>query len=72
VAGLQQRLQARGKDSGEKYDCLLKIGRRCAELLLRMYAEDDDIMLMDDLDYHWVRKIVACANGLLKDVPGAV
>lgn len=68
LADLQHRLQLKGKDSGEKYDCLLRVRRMCSDLLLKMYAEDTDIILMDDLDHHWVQLIVSFVkNVLLKD-----
>ena len=68
LADLQHRLQLKGKDSGEKYDCLLRVRKMCSELLLKMYAEDTDIILMDDLDHHWVQLIVSFVkNVLLKD-----
>ena len=68
LADLQHRLQLKGKDSGEKYDCLLRVRKMCSDLLLKMYAEDTDIILMDDLDRHWVQLIVSFVkNVLLKD-----
>ena len=69
TAALQDRLKARNKDSGEKYDCLLRVRQKCADLLLQMYAEEDPaIILMDDLDRHWVQLIVSFVkNVLLKD-----
>ena len=39
TAALQDRLKARNKDSGEKYDCLLRVRQKCADLLLQMYAK---------------------------------
>ena len=59
TADLQHKLQVKGKDSGEKYDCLLRVRRRCSDLILRMYAEDSSIILMNDNDYHWVKLIVS-------------
>ena len=59
VADLQQKQEMKGKAFGEKYNCLLNVRKRCQELLLRMYAEEDpNIILMDDLDHHWVKLIV--------------
>ena len=68
-AALQDRLKARGKDSGEKYDCLLRVRRKCTDLLLQMYAEEDPaIILMDDSDVRWVRLIVGYVyKVILKD-----
>lgn len=67
TGGLQQRLQARGRDSGEKYDCLLRVRQVCADLLLKMYAEDSEIVLLDDLDCHWVRLIVSYVQRELQE-----
>ena len=58
LADLQHRLQIRKQDSGERYDCLVRVRKICADLLLKMYAEDSNIILMDDLDHHWVQLIV--------------
>lgn len=58
LADLQHRLQTRGRESGEGYECLIRVRKKCADLLLKMYAEDTDIILMDDLDHRWVRLIV--------------
>ena len=57
AADLEHRLKLKGRDSGEQFDCLIRVRRKCADLLLKLYAEDSDIMLMDDLDSHWVRLI---------------
>ena len=68
TADLQHRLQVKGQDSGEKYDCLLRVRAKCSDLLLRMYAEDSDIILMSDTDKWWVKKIVWFVhNVILKD-----
>ena len=69
TADLQERLQRNGKDSGEKYECLLRVRRKCTDLLLRIYAEDDPaIILMDDLDTNWIRLIVGFVHKvILKD-----
>ena len=72
VADLQHRLQLKGRDHGEKYDCLLRVRKKCQDLLLRMYAEDAEVMLMDDIDNHWVRLIVGFVRReLLKDTEKA-
>lgn len=68
TGGLQQRLLAKGKASGEKYDCLLLVRRKCTDLLLRMYAEDSPVILLDEEDHRWVKKIVGFVKThLLKD-----
>ena len=69
TAALQDRLKARNKDSGEKYDCLLRVRRKCTDLLLQMYAEEDPtIILMNDPDARWVRLIVGYVQRvILKD-----
>ena len=61
---LQHRLQAQGLTSGEKYNCLVLVRMKCRDLLLKLYAEETDIMLMDDLDRQWMHKIV----GFVRDV----
>ena len=65
TADLEHRLKLKGQDSGEQFDCLLRVRRKCADLLLKLYAEDSDIMLMDDLDSHWVRLIVRFVRDIL-------
>ena len=68
VADLQYRLECKGTCSGARYDCLVKVRRRCTELLLRMYAEDGDIAMMSEYDNWWIRKIVwFVRNVILKD-----
>ena len=62
---LQHRLQAKGKASGEEYKCLLRVRAKCADLLLRMYAEDSDIILLDDTDCWWVRNIVKYVHEII-------
>ena len=59
LADLQHRLEVRGKNHGEKFDFLLKVRRRCQDILLQMYAEDEPyITLMNDSDYHWTKLFV--------------
>ena len=66
TADLQQRLQKRGKTSGEKYDCLVRVRRKCADLLMKFYAEEDPtIILMDDLDARWIRLIVGFVHKVI-------
>lgn len=68
TADLQYRLECKGLHSGVRYDCLRRVRTKCAELLLRMYAEDSDIILMSDTDNWWVRRIVWFVhNVILKD-----
>ena len=68
VSGLQHRLRDKGKYSGVKYDCLGRVRRKCTDLLLKLYAEDSNIMLMNDLDHRWVILIVNFVKTvLLKD-----
>ena len=73
VTNLQERLRDRSKYYGIMYDCLTKVRRKCSDLLLKLYAEDTDIMLMDDLDHRWVVLIVKFVkNVLLEDTREAV
>ena len=69
TADLQHRLEEKNKNKGEKYDCLLRVRRRCSDLLLKMYAEEDpNVILMNDSDSWWIRKIVWLVhNVILKD-----
>lgn len=68
LAQLQHRLQLQGKDSGEKYECLLRVRARCSELLLRLSAEESEILLADDRDHWWIRNIVSYVHReILKD-----
>ena len=65
---LQHRLQQQGLTSGEKYHCLVLVRMKCRDLLLKLYAEETDIMLMDDLDRQWMQKIVGFVkNVIMKD-----
>ena len=65
TAGLEQRLRDKGKDSGEQFDCLLRVRRKCKDLLLEMYAEDSGIILMNSCDREWVRKIVGYVHDVI-------
>ena len=58
VADLQERLTKQGLNHGEQFACLLRVREKCRDLLLKMYAEDSDIMLMNDEDRRWIQKIV--------------
>ena len=63
TADLQHKLEVKGQASGAAYDVLCKVRRKCADLLLKLYAEDTDIMLMTDLDHRWVQLI----TGFVRD-----
>ena len=67
VADLQEKMVKKNIGCGEQYDCLSRIRYKCRDLLLKMYAEDSDIMLMDDLDQQWLKKIVGFADKIPKD-----
>ena len=68
TADLQYRVESKGIYSGARYDCLVKVRRKCADLLLRMYAEDSNIILLNSSDSWWVRQIVWFVhNVILKD-----
>lgn len=68
VTDLQNRLKDKGQYSGPKYDCLTRVRRKCTDLLLKLYTEETNIMLMDDLDHRWTILIVRFVqNVLLKD-----
>ena len=68
LTDLQHRLQLKGLDHGKEYDCLLRVRARCSELLLRMAAEDSDIILVSDRDHWWIRNIVGYVHDeVLKD-----
>ena len=54
VADLQEKLKEKGLDSGEQYSCLVRIRQKCRELLLRMYAQQSNILPMDDNDLRWI------------------
>ena len=65
---LQHRLQQQGLTYGEKYNCLVLVRMKCRDLLLKLYAEETDIMLMDDLDRRWMQKIIGFVkNVIMKD-----
>ena len=63
---LQHRLQQQGLTTGEKYRCLVLVRMKCRDLLLKLYAEETDIMLMDDLDRQWMQKIVGFVNNVIR------
>ncbi len=65
-AGLQDRLSAKGKDKGEQYESLVRLRARCADLLLKMYAEDSEVILLDRIDYNWIVLIVAYVRDVLQ------
>ncbi len=68
LADMQYRMECRGVHEGFKYDLVKKVRLRCAELLLRLYAEESDITLLDDTDFWWIRRIVWYVhNVILKD-----
>ena len=68
LSDLQHRLQAKGRDSGKEYDCLLRVKAKCSDLLLRMAAEDSEIILVSDRDNWWIRNIVGYIHDVvLKD-----
>ena len=65
TADLQHLLQVSGKARGEQYECLGRVRRKCADLLLKLYAEESDILLMDDLDSRWIRLITGYVHDSL-------
>ena len=67
AAGLQERQEQRGKNSGPQFECLLKVRRKCADLLLRMYAEDSDIILLDKNDHWWTQAIIHFVETVLTE-----
>ena len=68
VSNLQERLRNKGTYYGVRYDCLGKVRRKCSDLLLKLYAEETEIMLMDDLDRRWMQKIIGFVkNVIMKD-----
>ena len=58
ISDLQARLEEMGIRSGAQYECMVRVRQKCRDLLLKMYAEDSDVMLMDDTDLHWLKLIV--------------
>ena len=68
LSNLQHRLQLKGQDKGEKYDCLLRVRAKCSDLLLKMAAEDTEIILVSDAENWWIRNIVSYVHDVvLKD-----
>lgn len=59
-----ERYRARKETGSAVYRMLFRMHSRCAELYMRMLAEDGEIMLVDDLDYWWIRKFC----GIVRDV----
>ena len=66
VIDLQEKLKPLGLDSGDQYDCLVRVRQKCRDLLIKMYAEDSEIMLMDDLDLHWMKLIVGFERDVIQ------
>ena len=59
LADLQYRQNCKGVYAGVGYECLVRVRRKCSDILLRMYAEDDpQITLLDDLDFWYLRRLV--------------
>ena len=70
VADLQESLTKQGLDHGEQFACLLRVREKCRDLLLKMYAEDSDIILMDDEDRHWIQIIVGFVEKVVPERVG--
>ena len=70
IADLQDGLTKLGLDHGEQYACLLRVREKCRDLLLKMYAEDSDIMLMNDEDRHWIGLIVGFVESVVPQKAG--
>ncbi len=68
-AGLQDRLKSCGKDHGEQYGALVRVRKKCQDLLLKLYAEDSDVMLMDTLDKDGIVLIVSFVRDVLNKAP---
>ena len=58
LRGLQSRMEGRGTRSGKEYDLIREIRQKCSDLLLRMYAEENEITMLNDTDDWWIRRIV--------------
>ena len=73
TADLQYRQECKGIFSGTLYDCLIRVRRKCGDLLLKLSAEDSEIILLNDADNWWIRRIVWYVhNVILKDQQKAV
>ena len=70
VADLQERLTKQGLNHGEQFACLLRVREKCRDLLLKMYAEDSDIILMDDEDRRWIELIVGFVEEVVPERVG--
>lgn len=57
-AGHIQKFRNRGDTDSEDFRLMDRVQRKCADLLMKMVAEDDHVMLMNDEDYWWIRRIV--------------
>ena len=58
AADMQYRMECKGIHTGLKYDTLAIVRRKCADLLLRLYLEKNEITYMNDEDTGWIKLIV--------------
>ena len=63
---LMQHLKDTDPEYKAKRDCLLRIMAKCKELLLRMAAEESDILLVSDLNLWWIRNIVEYVQDVVR------
>lgn len=55
--GYMERYRARGETDSDDFRLMARVQRRCSELLMKLAAEDHDILLVDDRDFWWIRQI---------------
>ena len=66
-ADIQEKLMSKGLYTGYDYACLSRIRLKCRDLMLKMYAEDSDVMLMNDTDLGWLKLIVGFDQAVVQE-----
>ena len=65
IAGRTEKYRKSGETDSEDFRLMDRVQRKCAELVMKMLAEDDKIMLMSDSDFWWLQRIVKFVHKVL-------
>ena len=65
IAGRTEQYRKRGETDSEDFRLMDRVQRKCADLVMKMLAEDDHIMLMNDTDFWWLQRIVRFVHKML-------
>ena len=73
IIDLQYRQECRGIFTGVLYDTLVRVRQKCGELLTTLSAAESDIIMLNEVDNWWIRRIVWYVhNVILKDQKKAI